>query len=247
MNLYEPQPKFAPKRLPRQQPIKVVPSYIGEKGLVGNWLFYNGVGDKLYDFSGYGNHGAIHGAEWVDGSWGWALSFDGVDDYVACGDVSPDDYITVMAWTELDDLESADDINDLVCHDNGGATGFGLKYHVTDRYGHLEEMEFAIGDGGSLYNIFVSAPNITGEWHHWTLTYDKDTGDLKAYMDGVMKNSSNIGISTGFAGTTTKIGRRADDTRRYWDGSVGPTRIYGRALSSSEIQDKYNAEKAVFK
>ena len=61
----------------------MVPSRIGDRGLVANWLFYNGAGDTLYDYSGKGNHGNINGAKWTDKEQaGWALDFDGVDDYV---------------------------------------------------------------------------------------------------------------------------------------------------------------------
>ncbi|RLI91232.1 MAG: hypothetical protein DRO95_04750, partial [Candidatus Altiarchaeales archaeon] len=53
------------------------------------------------DISKYGNDGTIYGATWTDGKFGKALSFDGVDDYVDCGnDSSLDitDAITIEAW-----------------------------------------------------------------------------------------------------------------------------------------------------
>jgi len=86
-NWYSPQPKQKPKRLPRRRPIKTVPSGLGDEGIVGNWLFYylRG-GDHLHDFSPYDNHGTLNGPVWKDGRYGWALEFDGVDDYVDCGD-----------------------------------------------------------------------------------------------------------------------------------------------------------------
>jgi len=247
MSYFSPKPKQKPKRLPRRRPIKAAPSGIGDQGIVGNWLFYylKG-GDHLHDFSPYGNHGTINGAKWFDGSFGWALDFDGVDDYVDCGDVSPDDYITVMAWGKLDDLESADDVNDLVTHDNAANTGFGIKYHVTDAYGHLEEMQLVVGDGTNWYDLYISAPNITGEWHHWALTYSKDTGDLKAYLDGELKKTDNINISTGFAGTTTKIGRRGGVDERYWDGPIAIVRIYSVAKSDNWISKRFQKTKSIF-
>jgi flagellin-like protein len=44
-----------------------------------------GVSGLVLDGSGYNNHGTIYGATWVDGPYGEALSFDGVDDYVDVG------------------------------------------------------------------------------------------------------------------------------------------------------------------
>jgi hypothetical protein len=50
--------------------------------LVGLWHFDEGEGDFAYDSSDYDNDGMIHGAGWVSGLCGSALSFDGSNDYV---------------------------------------------------------------------------------------------------------------------------------------------------------------------
>ena len=51
-----------------------------DEGLVAEWHFDEGAGSILKDSSGNGNDGVIYGATWVDGKYGEALSFDGVDD-----------------------------------------------------------------------------------------------------------------------------------------------------------------------
>ena len=51
-----------------------------DDGLVAEWHFDEGSGSVLVDSSGNGNDGVIYGATWVDGKYGTALSFDGVDD-----------------------------------------------------------------------------------------------------------------------------------------------------------------------
>lgn len=45
-----------------------------DDGLVAEWHFDEGSGSVLYDSSGTGNDGTIHGATWVDGKVGGALS-----------------------------------------------------------------------------------------------------------------------------------------------------------------------------
>jgi len=57
----------------------------GEEGLVACYRFDGGQGTTLHDRSGHGNHGNIHGASWVPSGSGFALRFDGLDDYVDCG------------------------------------------------------------------------------------------------------------------------------------------------------------------
>jgi len=54
-----------------------------DDGLVAGWHFDEGSGSVAKDSSGNGNDGTIHGATWVDGKFGKALSFDGEDDYVS--------------------------------------------------------------------------------------------------------------------------------------------------------------------
>jgi hypothetical protein len=57
---------------------------IPRNGLVGEWHFD---GDAK-DSSGNGNDGKIYGATFVDGKFGKALSFNGVDNYVNAGSLS---------------------------------------------------------------------------------------------------------------------------------------------------------------
>jgi len=57
---------------------------------------------KAVDISRYGNNGTINGAVWTSsGRFGSALQFDGVDDYVDCGNgasLNITTAVTVEAW-----------------------------------------------------------------------------------------------------------------------------------------------------
>jgi len=66
-----------------------------------------GAGGTAYDKSGYDNNGTIYGATWMDGKYGKALSFDGVDDYVEVADSASLDItrITVCLWIKFNDLD----------------------------------------------------------------------------------------------------------------------------------------------
>jgi len=72
-----------------------------QRGLVGHWRFNEGTGSTAKDSSPFGNNGTIHGASWVRGKFGYALKFDGTDDYVDCGSddsLNITDAITIEAW-----------------------------------------------------------------------------------------------------------------------------------------------------
>lgn len=158
--MYNPVPKFRQRVQPKVQPKAVVPSYIGEPGLVGNWLFYNGAGDVLHDFSGYENHGDIIGPKWVDGSFGWGLDFDGVDDRVKLPTFPTFSEFTVIAWSKHRSVSDGDMNNIFNLRQNNGVIlrdeGDGNMYaYIYD---------------GTWTSFSESISNDT--WNMWTARYD---------------------------------------------------------------------------
>ena len=71
--------------------------------LGGAWLFDEGKGKTVKDYSGNGNDGTVMGdPKWVDSDFGSALEFDGSDDYLEIPhsdtvNVGEDDF-TLVAW-----------------------------------------------------------------------------------------------------------------------------------------------------
>ncbi|MFQ6062808.1 MAG: hypothetical protein ACE5J9_06490, partial [Methanosarcinales archaeon] len=96
--IYKSQDKMPPK--PPLIPISIiiillfipilVTAQTSDNGLVAEWAFDEGKGNIVKDTSGNGNDGTIHGATWVDGKFGKALQFDGVNDYVLLGTTNLD-------------------------------------------------------------------------------------------------------------------------------------------------------------
>ena len=83
-----------------------VPATAGK--LVAHYTFDEGSGTTAHDTSGNANDGKIHGAEFVKVGDGYALRFDGVDDYVDCGsDKSLDlrEALTIEAWIHPDGIQ----------------------------------------------------------------------------------------------------------------------------------------------
>ena len=77
-----------------------------DSSLVGYWSMNEGVGLVAYDSSGNNNNGMIVGALWVDGKFGKALSFDGVDDYVDVLDPAFHAFAvgSISVWFKLNSL-----------------------------------------------------------------------------------------------------------------------------------------------
>ena len=74
---------------------------------VGIWSFDEGSGATAYDASGYGNNGTLYNFASPHGwttdtpsNTGYALSFDGVDDYVSLPSMKPQ-YFTISLWVNF--------------------------------------------------------------------------------------------------------------------------------------------------
>jgi len=237
--MYNPLPKIEPRRLPRQLPKRVVPSYIGEAGQVGNWLFYNGAGDKLYDFSGEGNHGTINGPKWVDGSFGWALEFDGVDDVVNVPD-SPElkpDYITAMCWFYSEEIPFS------------GHSGIICKGSTDTRAPWLWGYSGESKVHGEVYNTAgASSPIISpalsvNTWYHIALVFDGS--NCRMYLNGSEVASSSLsGTMADTTGYDYHFGLL--EGYHYLDGIIGEVRIYDRALTATEISQHFEETRVFY-
>jgi hypothetical protein len=87
---------------------------VSPASVVGVWLFNEGKGSVAKDTSGKGNDGTLkNGPAWIDGKFGKALQFDGVDDYVDVADkdnLSGGDgkKLTVVAWFNTTKIDGTD-------------------------------------------------------------------------------------------------------------------------------------------
>ena len=64
------------------------------------WKLDEGSGDTAYDSSGNGYDGTIYGAIWTTGYSGYALDFDGVNDYVDFSDYAEN----YLGFNSTDDI-----------------------------------------------------------------------------------------------------------------------------------------------
>jgi len=77
------------------------PMAVAEEGLVAHWNFDSIIDDQVPDLSGNNNLGRNHGAKQVKRGDGYALSFDGLNDYVDCGNdpsLRLQKAVSISAW-----------------------------------------------------------------------------------------------------------------------------------------------------
>jgi hypothetical protein len=210
--------------------------YLYNRGApIAHWKFDEGKGNIAYDSSGNGNNGTIYGAQWVPGKFGSALSFDGVDDYVDCGNnpsVNLPDSFTIEAW--IKPLGSTGNYNPTVDKQS--------NYRITlysDR--HIKAEVWVPG----VTNPYISTPaNFFdwGKWYHFAFVRDKANSKIIFYWNGAFYNDAND-TTVGYNITNTytlKIGRFAD-YGEYFMGLIDDVRIYNYARTPEQILQDYNA------
>jgi len=229
MEKYNPQPEFKPDALPSQVPTVAIPSMLREPNQVGNWLFYNGAGDKTYDFSGEDNHGRVHGPKWTDeDSPSWALSFDGGDDYVETADIDLTQY-TMLGW--IYDAGAQESYARVLSKD---------KSYIID-YDDVGDIRAGKYDGATwVFSPTFSIPN--GQWSFVAGVYDGSS--LTVYVND-QSGSTSTTTDPNLNDNNFMIG--GDPNRgTYFYGKIGNVILYDRALTGDEIKAIREATKPLY-
>jgi len=199
--------------------------------LNGFWQFEETLLDNSENDNELSMNGDPNYTDYIRGSLGQAMAFDGAGDYLSVADdqsfytpLDPDT-ATVTAWIMADDPTGAWD--GVVAKQPGS---------YTVRVGY-ERAQFAIETSTGSTNVQSAAGSINqGQWHHLTGTYDGST--VKLYIDGDQV------ASTTHTGTITNTGGDFEvghDNGEYFDGRIDQVRVYSRALNDSEISSFTNS------
>ena len=209
-----------------------------EERLAAHWDFGEGEGNVLHDRSGHGNHGKIHGAQWVKSGKGYALKFDGADDYVNCGNdrsLSIGKTGSILFWFKPETLQGG-----LVTR----STGIGwpdqrlvlaFNTYVTAKPGLLG----CLADGKTHRRGDLPPPP-TDAWSHLAMTFDAKT--VRFYLDSVLITSAGMGFEPKFADVPLLIGTCQGLGKQFFKGLIDEARIYNRALTQAEVEVLYKAE-----
>lgn len=203
-----------------------------ERGLVAYYSFDD---CSAKDLSGNGNDGIIYGAKCVDGKFGKALRFDGVDDYVELPDASfKSNAFTIVAWVKFSSIAA-----------NGVVVG---KYYNGflwwDAIANCMRVEFRNSadtawrgipqDGGVCWKPAVNT------WYHLAASFGGAGTTVKLYVNGQLVSETDV-IEQNPLITTEMlaVGRWGKSSKRYFNGIIDEVRIYNRALSEEEIRALY--------
>ena len=104
----------------------------------GFWKLDTGSGSTAYDYSAHSYDGTIYGATWTAGYSGYALDFDGVNDYVELGTYSND-----LGFNKTDDVN-------ISVYFKSTSTESGMIYCAAG-FEHIPEARIELLSNGTLY------------------------------------------------------------------------------------------------
>ncbi|MDD4319351.1 MAG: hypothetical protein PHW10_03440 [Candidatus Peribacteraceae bacterium] len=211
-------------------------SPVSTANLDGYWKLDENTGTTAADATGNGHTGTlVNGPSWTDGTSviapnPSALSFDGTDDYVDVNGNAfsfPTGNFTVSLFTKT----ASDWGNRGVLGTYNGSRGWGLYLYANNTVNFL-----ALGSAGS-NDAAKAATVLDDRWHHLAGVYTRsgDNLTIDTYVDGVLKGSQTAAV--GDIGTSGRLTIGKYTGANPYRGTLDDVRIYGRALSASEVDN----------
>ncbi|WP_055445366.1 LamG-like jellyroll fold domain-containing protein [Lacinutrix himadriensis] len=154
------------------------------------------------------------------------LNFDGVDDFIDCGNILPESY-TKEAWISINAINSTSNI--ISGSDNFGQNAFWVPNGV-----------LSAGHNGIWNAVDDSNVLSVNTWYHVAVSYDYATQTLKLYKDGILIDSNN-NVPAPINGNEIHIGS-FNDASNLFNGSIDDVRIWDVARTAEQINGSKDCE-----
>jgi hypothetical protein len=202
-------------------------------GLVGYWKFNEGSGGIAFDSSGNNNHGIlVNGPTWVDGKYGKALSFDGVNEYVEVPQSSSLDIVdgvSIAAWIYPKALPALTLI--LTRWYDGTEPDRGIALCLIQGL----YVRFGVINDANLFDVPFSFE--INKWYYLAATWNGSVS--RVYVNGI--EIGNRSTSGSFTNQDVNLGIGCDINpfHAYFNGTIDNVMIYNRALTAEEVMAHY--------
>jgi len=216
-------------------------------GPVAHWKMDEGSGQTVFDSTENNNDGTIPGSAematstvygWVSGKYGSALSFDGVDDYIDCGNNSSLQFgtgdFTIGYWGKRISAVGTTEWAITRSPYPGDTDGWRFGLNTSN------QLYFRDLEGG--VDILSSGTITQNQWEH--IVAIRSGTIVTLYLNGVADGTDTV--STDFDDTHRVI-IAATPNAAYnvfydtWTGIIDDIRIYNYARTPEQIRQDYNA------
>ncbi len=213
---------------------------------VGLWHFDENSGTEVLDESEYANVGTFtnfdHPAWTADGRFGYAVEFDGVNDYISIPDdpsldVDPaTGVLTIEAWLYPHASGDGQYRAFISKRDSSQAGLVNYALYLDQNTGALTLYTGIFPAGYYISNIIVPA----NEWSYIAVSLDATEGMLRFYRNGIHEDSIS-GVSFGpVHNGDLQIGTsKTPSGNRNYVGLIDEVRLTKRILTSAEIAASY--------
>jgi len=201
------------------------------QGLLAEWMLDEGAGDVAHDSSGNGRDAKVYGASWVRQGDGFALSLDGPDAYVECGEnqaLGVTGPVTVEAWIKPMGEPRSD------AHLLGvGMSGYAMT-HYRDR------LCWYVGHGKPPNWLGVKLTS--GQWSHVAATFGDQR--MSVWVNGQEVASRKTEVKTYPLDGSFHMSSKARPGIAKFRGVLDNVRVYNRVLAREEILARLKTEGA---
>ncbi len=182
----------------------------------------------------------------------YSLSFDGINDYINCGNVNPSGAFTASLWVKRNSTAVTELYQSLIVkNDNASERVFLARIYIFDTT--RAYIQFYISDTGVFEAAHQVQSNNIGtalndlDWHHICLVNPGDGELLKIYMDGSETFYSIIpargtGLSSLYNAPTTPMTIGGRTTGGEFNGKIDEVAIFD-GDQSANISTIYNSGK----
>jgi hypothetical protein len=196
----------------------------------GNTASYPGSGTTWTDLSGNGNHATLTNGPTFDSANGGSIVFDGTNDHATTSYGPQFNDFTIIAFYKPTGINLYDRILD---KDYATGAWIGREAQNANKWGG------GVRDENFPYGRYITLTD--GAWHMLASVRQGTTHTI--YGDGITNNTSGTVSSAALSNTNFTIAMYLESPIQIFAGNISVIMIYNRALSTSEIEQNFNALK----
>lgn len=166
---------------------------------------------------------------YFEAGYPYALSFDGVDDYVSISGISAGVDLTAEIWAKS--LEANWNEYGFLFSSRINGGGFVIHPQLDSKVW----IAHVLDDSGTVAIGSHAPSSIDDDFHHYAMTYDDSTGEAKMLFDGAVVRSTTLNIARSGATISAAIGRDGSSSR-FGHAVETEARIWNVARTQAEIQ-----------